>query len=74
MKTSLKWIKDLVPGLEVSPQTFADAMTLSGSKVEYYDCMDADRLLAWRRMEFYDVGSVLRHLAFAGKIFSCFEN
>lgn len=42
MKTSLKWIKDLVPGLEVSPQTFADAMTLSGSKVEYYDCMDAD--------------------------------
>ncbi len=42
MRTSLKWIKDLVPGLEVTPQEYMDAMTLSGSKVEFYDCMDAD--------------------------------
>ena len=42
MKTSLKWIKDLVPGLEVTPQEYMDAMTLSGSKVEGYECMDED--------------------------------
>jgi phenylalanyl-tRNA synthetase beta chain len=42
MRTSLKWIKDLVPGLEATPQEYMDAMTLSGSKVEFYDCMDAD--------------------------------
>lgn len=42
MKTSLKWIKDLVPGLSATPQEYMDAMTLSGSKVEFYDCMDAD--------------------------------
>ena len=37
MKTSLKWIKDLVPGLDVTPQEYTDAMILSGSKVEFYD-------------------------------------
>lgn len=42
MNTSLKWIKDLVPGLECTPQEYADAMTLSGSKVEGYTKMDAD--------------------------------
>ena len=42
MKTSLKWICDLVPGLSVTPQEYADAMTLSGSKVEGYECMDED--------------------------------
>lgn len=42
MKTSLKWIKDLVPGLEVTPQEYMDAMTLSGSKGEFYESMDAD--------------------------------
>lgn len=42
MKTSLKWIKALVPGLEATPQEFMDAMTLSGSKVEFYESMDAD--------------------------------
>ena len=42
MRTSLKWIKDLVPGLDVTPQEYMDAMTLSGSKVEFYECMDAD--------------------------------
>ncbi len=42
MKTSLKWIKDLVPGLDVTPQEYTDAMILSGSKVEFYEEMDAD--------------------------------
>lgn len=42
MNTSLKWIKDLVPGLEVTPQEYMDAMTLSGSKVEGYENMDED--------------------------------
>ncbi len=42
MQTSLKWIKDLVPGLDVTPQEYMDAMTLSGSKVEGYECQDAD--------------------------------
>ena len=42
MNTSLNWIKDLVPGLDVTPQEYMDAMTLSGSKVEGYECLDAD--------------------------------
>lgn len=42
MNTSLKWIKDMVPGLDVTPQEYADAMILSGSKVEGYKNMDAD--------------------------------
>lgn len=40
MNTSLKWIKDLVPGLTCTPQEYMDAMTLSGSKVEGYGNMD----------------------------------
>ena len=37
MRTSLKWIKALVPGIaDVTPQEYLDAMTLSGSKGEYY--------------------------------------
>lgn len=42
MNTSLKWIRDMVPGLDVTPQEYADAMILSGSKVECYKNMDAD--------------------------------
>ncbi len=42
MQTSLKWVKDLVPGLAVTPREYMDAMTLSGSKVENYACLDAD--------------------------------
>ncbi len=41
MRTSLKWIKDLVPGIaDVTPQEYLDAMTLSGSKGEYFVPMD----------------------------------
>jgi len=42
MNTSLKWIKDMVPGLEAAPQEYADAMTLSGTKVEGYEAFDKD--------------------------------
>ena len=43
MKTSLKWIKSMVPGMEnVTPQEYMDAMTLSGSKVEFFEQLDGD--------------------------------
>ncbi len=42
MNTSLNWIKDLVPGLDVSAQEYMDAMTLSGTKGEGFVQMDAD--------------------------------
>ncbi|MBU9727164.1 phenylalanine--tRNA ligase subunit beta [Diplocloster modestus] len=42
MNTSYAWMKTYVPGLNVSAQEFTDAMTLSGSKVEGYEAMDAD--------------------------------
>lgn len=42
MNTSLKWIKDMVPGLEVSPQEYMDTMTLTGTKVEGYEAFDKD--------------------------------
>lgn len=42
MNTSLKWIKDLVPGLTCTPQEYMDAMTLSGSKVEGYENLSED--------------------------------
>ncbi len=42
MNTSLSWIKAYVPGLSVTAQEYTDAMTLSGSKVEGYEALDAD--------------------------------
>ena len=42
MRTSLKWIKALVPGLDVTPKEYTDAMTLAGNKVEYYTDLAAD--------------------------------
>lgn len=42
MNTSLKWIKDMVPGLDAAPQEYMDAMTLSGTKVEGYEAFDDD--------------------------------
>lgn len=42
MKTSLSWIKEYVPELDVTAQEYTDAMTLSGSKVEWYEKLDAD--------------------------------
>ena len=34
MNTSLSWIKAYVPDLDVTPQEYRDAMTLTGTKVE----------------------------------------
>ncbi len=42
MNASLSWIKAYVPDLDASAQEFTDAMTLSGSKVEGFQKMDAD--------------------------------
>ena len=42
MNTPLSWIKAYVPDLDVTPQEYTDAMTLSGSKVEGYELLDAD--------------------------------
>ena len=42
MNTSLSWIKKYVPDLDVTAQEYTDAMTLSGTKVEGYEKLDAD--------------------------------
>ncbi len=42
MNTSLSWMKAYVPELDVTAQEYMDAMTLSGSKVEGYEKLDAD--------------------------------
>ena len=42
MNTSLSLIKAYVPDLNVTEQEYTDAMTLSGTKVEGYEKMDAD--------------------------------
>ena len=42
MDTSLSWIKAYVPDLECTAQEYTDAMTLSGTKVESYERLDAD--------------------------------
>lgn len=42
MNTPLSWIKAYVPDLDVTAQEYTDAMTLSGSKVEGYEKLDAD--------------------------------
>ena len=42
MNTSLSWIKAYVPDLDVTAQEYTDAMTLSGTKVEGFEKMDAD--------------------------------
>lgn len=42
MNTPLSWIKAYVPEIDVTAQEYTDAMTLSGSKVEGYEKLDAD--------------------------------
>ncbi|MGI6096158.1 MAG: phenylalanine--tRNA ligase subunit beta [Lachnospiraceae bacterium] len=42
MNTSLSWIKMYVPDLDVTPQEYTDAMTLTGTKVEGFERLDAD--------------------------------
>lgn len=53
MRTSLNWIKALVPGIaDIGPKEYMDAMTLSGSKGEYYTELD-------KNLEKIVVGKVL---------------
>lgn len=40
MNTALSWIKAYVPDLDCTPQEYLDALTLSGTKVETYECLD----------------------------------
>lgn len=42
MNTPLSWIKAYVPDLECTDQEYTDAMTLSGTKVEGFEALDAD--------------------------------
>ena len=42
MQTSLSWIKKYVPDLKATDQEYVDAMTLSGTKAEGYERLDAD--------------------------------
>ena len=42
MNTSLSWIKQYVPDLDVTAQEYTDAMTLSGTKVEGFERLDED--------------------------------
>ncbi len=42
MNTSLSWMKAYVPELDCTAQEFTDAMTLTGTKVEGFACLDAD--------------------------------
>ncbi|HIV17059.1 MAG TPA: phenylalanine--tRNA ligase subunit beta [Candidatus Alectryocaccobium stercorigallinarum] len=42
MNTSYSWIKRYVPSLDVTPQQYMDAMTLSGTKVEGYEVLNKD--------------------------------
>lgn len=42
MNTPLSWIKAYVPDLDVTAAQYTDALTLSGTKVEGYEKLDAD--------------------------------
>ena len=42
MNTSLSWMKMYVPDLDVTAQEYTDAMTLTGTKVEGFEKLDAD--------------------------------
>lgn len=52
MNTALSWIKAYVPDLDVTAQQYTDAMTLTGTKVEGYTCLD-------KNLEKIVVGEVL---------------
>ena len=52
MNTALSWIKAYVPDLDVTAQQYTDAMTLTGTKVEGFQCLD-------KNLEKIVVGEVL---------------
>ncbi|MDO4268007.1 MAG: phenylalanine--tRNA ligase subunit beta [Eubacteriales bacterium] len=53
MNTALSWIKAYVPDLNVTPQEYTDAMTMIGTKVEGYTCLD-------KNLEKIVVGQILK--------------
>lgn len=53
MNTSFAWIKAYVPDLDVTAQEYTDGMTLSGTKVEGYVCLD-------KNLEKIVVGHILK--------------
>jgi len=53
MNTALSWIKAYVPELDCTPQEYTDAMTLTGTKVEGYECLD-------KNLEKIVVGQILK--------------
>ena len=53
MNTALSWIKAYVPELDVTAQEYTDAMTLTGTKVEGYECLD-------KNLEKIVVGQILK--------------
>lgn len=48
MNTALSWMKAYVPQLDADVKEYIDAMTLSGTKVEGYECLDKnlDKIVA----------------------------
>ena len=52
MNTPISWIKAYVPDLDVAAQEYTDAMTLTGTKVEGFTCLD-------KNLEKIVVGEVL---------------
>ncbi len=66
MNTALSWIKAYVPDLDVTAQEYTDAMTLSGSKVEGYVCLD-------KNLEKIVVGQItkIEHHPDADKLIIC---
>ena len=40
MNTAMSWIKAYVPDLDCTAQEYLDAMTMTGTKVETYECLD----------------------------------
>lgn len=47
MNTTLSWIKEYVPALDCGNQEYTDAMTLSGTKVEMFECLDKNLASIW---------------------------
>ena len=64
MNTSLSWIKAYVPDLDVTAQEYTDAMTLSGTKVEGFEKLDAD-------LEKIVIGQIVKIESFQMKTINC---
>ena len=69
MNTPLSWIKDYVPGLDVTDKEYSDAMTLSGTKVESFSRLD-------KNLEKIVVGRVekIEHHPDADRLWVCSVN